>query len=257
MRYLPAIPGFLVVLAAVFNFVHPMNAQQEANAKFYELRIYYANEGKLDDLHARFRDHTMRIFQHHGMVNLGYWVPLDNLENKLIYLLGFESEEARNKAWKEFGQDPAWQKVYKDSTASGRLVKKVDSIFLKPTDYSPPIQVVQSSQPHIFELRTYKTPVGKLDNLHARFRNTTIDLFTVHGMEHFGYWMPTKESDGAGNTLIYILFHESVEARNKSFADFRSDERWLSAKNESEKGGSLTTSVESVLMKPTDYSPSR
>jgi hypothetical protein len=41
----------------------------------YELRVYYAAEGKLDALHARFRDHTMKIFENHGMKNVGYFVP--------------------------------------------------------------------------------------------------------------------------------------------------------------------------------------
>src|SRR5687767_12982798 len=55
----------------------------------YEMRIYYAAPGKLDDLHARFRDHTLRLFKKHGIRNVGYWVPIDNKENKLIFLLAY------------------------------------------------------------------------------------------------------------------------------------------------------------------------
>src|SRR4051812_16087847 len=82
-----------------------------ADSKVYEMRIYYAAEGKLDDLNARFRNHTLRLFQNHGIENVGYWVPIDNKENKLAYLLAYPSREAREKSWKEFFADPDWKKA--------------------------------------------------------------------------------------------------------------------------------------------------
>src|SRR2546425_429879 len=75
----------------------------------YELRTYYAAPGKLDDLHARFRNHTMKIFEKHGMTNIGYWTPLDNPDRKLIYMLAFASRDAAKQAWKDFQADPDWQ----------------------------------------------------------------------------------------------------------------------------------------------------
>ena len=107
----------------------------------------------------------------------------------------------------------------------------------------------------IFELRTYTAAEGKLDALNARFRDHTNKLFVKHGMELVGYWTPTDEKKGAGNTLIYILAHASKEAADKSWAGFRADPEWKAALAESEKNGKLTTKVESVFMKPTDYSP--
>src|SRR5437773_12365484 len=83
----------------------------------YELRVYYAAPGKLDDLNARFRDHTMKIFEKHGMSNIGYWVPIENPDNKLIYLLAFSNRSARDKAWQEFGADPEWKGVQKATEA--------------------------------------------------------------------------------------------------------------------------------------------
>src|SRR5207248_1378831 len=83
----------------------------EPDSHLYELRVYYAAPGKLDALNARFRDHTMKLFEKHGMTNLGYWVPLgENKENKLVYLLSHPSEEARKKAWGGFLADPDWKK---------------------------------------------------------------------------------------------------------------------------------------------------
>ena len=129
----------LVLLAAAF-FWSPVGgldfAQAEEKNRVFEIRTYYANEGKLDALLARFRDHTVTLFKKHGMTNVGYWVPADNKENKLVYMLAFPSREARNKAFKAFGADPDWQKAYKESTKDGRLVKKIVNDFLAGTDFS-------------------------------------------------------------------------------------------------------------------------
>lgn len=129
----------LVLLAAAF-FWRPVAgldfAQAEEKNRVFEIRTYYANEGKLDALLARFRDHTVALFKKHGMTNVGYWVPADNKENKLFYMLAFPSREARNKAFKAFGADPDWQKAYKESTKDGRLVKEIVNEFLAGTDFS-------------------------------------------------------------------------------------------------------------------------
>ena len=87
----------------------------DRDSRFFELRTYHAAPGKLDDLNARFRNHTMKLFEAHGITNLGYWVPTDNTNNVLIYLLAYPSREARDKSWKEFGADPEWQSVQKAS----------------------------------------------------------------------------------------------------------------------------------------------
>ena len=108
--------------------------------RLFELRTYTAVDGKLDALQARFRDHTCKLFEKHGMTNIGYWVPADGEKSKntLIYILAFPDKDARNKAFKEFGADPEWQKAQKESEANGKLlVKPPDSMFLTPTDYSP------------------------------------------------------------------------------------------------------------------------
>jgi len=107
----------------------------------YELRVYHANEGKLDDLLKRFREHTTRLFEKHGMKNIAYWTPLDDpLKGKtLIYILGHPSREAAVSNWKAFGDDPDWQKVRDQSEANGKLVDKVDSTFMALTDFSAAI----------------------------------------------------------------------------------------------------------------------
>jgi hypothetical protein len=103
------------------------------------LRTYTCNEGKLPDLLARFRNHTTRLFEKHGMTNIAYWVPQDSPahENTLIYVIAHASRDAAKKSWDEFRNDPEWQKVQKDSEANGKIVNKVESVFMDAADFSP------------------------------------------------------------------------------------------------------------------------
>ena len=110
------------------------------DSRCYELRTYYAAPGKLEALHARFRDHTMKLFKKHGMEVVGFWGPTDKdkgSENTLVYILAYPNREARDKAWRAFGADPEWQAVRKESEKDGRLTEKVDSVMLSATDYAP------------------------------------------------------------------------------------------------------------------------
>ena len=112
----------------------------KTTSRIYELRTYYAMPGKLEDIHKRFRDHTLRIFAKHGMTVAGFWGPVykkDGSENKLVYMLSFKNREERDAKWKEFAADPEWQKVAKESEANGKLLEKIDSVFLFDTDYGP------------------------------------------------------------------------------------------------------------------------
>jgi hypothetical protein len=109
-----------------------------AQNRVYELRTYTCNEGKLEALKARFRDHTIEIFKKHGMESVGYWVPQDERsKTTLIYIISHASREAAAKNWKEFIADPEWKKVAADSELNGKiLAKPPESVFLEPTDFS-------------------------------------------------------------------------------------------------------------------------
>ena len=118
----------LVALLAVSAF---------AQSRVYELRTYTCNEGKLEALKARFRDHTIRIFQKHGIESVAYWVPQgEKSSNTLIYIVTHASVEAAKKNWAEFVADPEWKKVDAESNANGRIVQKIESVFMDPTDFS-------------------------------------------------------------------------------------------------------------------------
>ena len=130
----------LVALALMgAGFVAGANARAEKADRVFEMRTYISNPGKMQALHARFRDHTNKLFVKHGIDLVGYWSPItgENAENTLVYILAYPSEEAKAKAWKEFAADPDWVKAKAESEKEGVLVGKVISVTMKPTDYSP------------------------------------------------------------------------------------------------------------------------
>ncbi len=143
MRYLLSIMALLGAMCAMADDTATNPAPSPSLAKdsrCFELRTYHAAPGKLEALHARFRDFTNKLFVKHGMEVIGFWVPVNKdgqYENTLVYILAFPSHEARDKAWKEFGADPEWKKVKADSEKNGPLVEKVDSQLMTATDYSP------------------------------------------------------------------------------------------------------------------------
>ncbi|MFC5411630.1 NIPSNAP family protein [Larkinella bovis] len=223
-------------------------------SRLYEVRIYYPTPGNYEAIIDRFRKYTCRIFEKHGMTNVGYWLPIDGSPERIIYILSYPSREARDASWKAFGSDPEWKEVVAKTEANGKIVAKVDQIFMTEAEISPAIK--PSKKPgRVFELRTYSPAPGKLNDLIARFKNHTIKLFTKHGMTHIGYWLTTQPDETGQSKLVYILAHPSEAEGKKHFDEFRNDPKWVKAKADSEKNGSLTNKVESVYMKPTDYSP--
>jgi hypothetical protein len=136
---------FLVAAMSVFGaglltgqLLDGGNAEAQGR-KVFELRTYTAPEGKLDELLARFRYDTTRIFENHGMHNVGYWVPADApaSANTLIYILAHDSRDAATKSWAAFREDPEWLAVRDRSQANGPLTTNVQSVFLESTDFSP------------------------------------------------------------------------------------------------------------------------
>jgi NIPSNAP len=109
------------------------------DSRVFELRTYYAHPGKLEDLHRRFREHTIRLFKKHGMTIVGFWAPTSPPEtaaNTLTYVLAYPTAEAREASWKGFQSDPEWIAARDASEKNGKIVVKVDSVMMKATDYS-------------------------------------------------------------------------------------------------------------------------
>jgi hypothetical protein len=118
----------------------PVSPSLARDPRFFEMRTYHAAPGKLEALHARFRNFTNKLFVKHGMDVVGCWAPMNKdgqYDNALVYILAFPSRKAREKDWKEFTDDIEWAAVKADTEKNGRLVEKVDSVFMTATDYSP------------------------------------------------------------------------------------------------------------------------
>lgn len=257
MQHLRTIAMSLSLVAATAVLAQ---SEEPAGNACYELRVYYAADGKLDALHSRFRDHTCKLFEKHGITNIGYWTPIENPDRKLYYIISCPDRAARDASFKAFGEDPEWQAVVAESEKHGKLVTKVESTFLHLNDYSPVVEAKVEEAPRVFELRTYIATPGNLDRLNSRFRDHTCALFEKHGMTNIGYWSLDADQADADKLLVYLLAHESPEARNASFDAFRADPDWIAARTASEQagGGSLTAAengVQSVMLAPTDYSP--
>jgi hypothetical protein len=132
-----------LLLLAVFGLsilpTRPAQGENKVDTRVFELRTYHAAAGKMEALHARFRDHTNKLFKKHGMTIIGFWTPAEAKEadKTLVYLLAFPSREAADQSWKAFGADPDWKAVKEASEKDGKLVDKIERVFLNPTDYSP------------------------------------------------------------------------------------------------------------------------
>jgi len=135
------------IIAAVFvagfvvrGIVEPAPAvHAQAATRVYEMRTYTAPDGKLEALKTRFRDHTVRLFERHGITNIGYWTPADApaSANTLVYIIAHNSREAAKASWAAFNADPEWQKARTASMVDGQsLTTKVESVFLNPVDFS-------------------------------------------------------------------------------------------------------------------------
>ncbi|KYP15252.1 NIPSNAP family protein [Flavihumibacter sp. CACIAM 22H1] len=230
---------------------------QLTDTRCFELRIYYCHPGRLDALMERFTNHTTRLFEKHGMQNIGYWLPVNNTENALYYVLAYPSKEAREASWKAFSEDSTWKGVQRRSEESGKIVARVRSIFMEATGYSPAIQASKQGADRLFELRTYTCYPDKLSNLQERFKNHTCKLFADAGMTNIAYWTSKADDDKKQPTLIYLLAHKSEEAAKKSWDLFRNNPEWIKVRNASEAAGPIVEQIESIFLKPLPFSAIR
>lgn len=239
---------------ALFFITLSIAFAQTADTRYFEMRIYYCNPGRLDALIERFQNHTTRIFENHGMENIGYWLPVTNDKNALYYILAFPSKEAREKSWKDFINDPEWKEVSTKSEIDGKIISSITSIHMTAADVIPVINSANASgKDRLFELRTYYCLPGRFPNIVSRFQNHTVKLFEQHQMENICYFK-TEEAEGTQPKLVYVVAHQSQEAATKSWAEFRADPSWIAARDASEKDGKIVEKVESVFLKPLSFS---
>ena len=131
--------AFLVVGLLLGAGLPQLHAVEPPASRVFEIRTYHCFPGRLDALHKRFREHTLKMFEKHGMTNVAYWTFQDSpaKAGTLIYVISHASREQAKANWAAFGADPEWQKIAADSQKDGKIVEKVESVFVDATDYSP------------------------------------------------------------------------------------------------------------------------
>jgi hypothetical protein len=111
-------------------------AGAEPAARVFEIRTYHTLPGRLEALQKRFREHTLKMFEKHDMTNVGYWVPQDSpaKETTLIYVISHASREAAKANWAAFVADPEWKKIAADSQVDGKIIDRIESVYMDATD---------------------------------------------------------------------------------------------------------------------------
>jgi hypothetical protein len=221
----------------------------------YELRIYHCEDGKLKDLEQRFKNHTMALFEKHGMKNIGYWTPTKEGNKSLYYIVAHKDKAAMDKSWQDFVADPAWKAVQKKSEENGKIISKIESILMNINeDLSKPSKKLskQLSSDLTYEMRIYYILPNRYQNIVKRFKDHSRELLSKQGMVNVVYF-DTVEKDGAQPKLIYFLQHKSESSAKQSWDGFRNDPKWVEIRNASEVSGRIVDRVESIYMKKSDF----
>jgi hypothetical protein len=235
-----------------FSFIA---SAQTKDSRYFEMRTYHCPENKRPDLIKRFENHTLRLFKKHGIESIAYFLPIDTSNYTLTFILAYPDLPSRDVSWNKFSNDPEWQEAAKQSEANGKIVARVDQVFMNvATELSPKIKKSKGGESRVFELRTYTCLPGKVTDLNTRFRDHTRKLFEKHGMTNIAYWY-SVEKENAQPKLVYLLAHKSEAAGKASFDSFRQDPEWIKVRDASEANGKIVEKVESVYMKALDFSP--
>jgi hypothetical protein len=261
----------LTALSAALAITSSAALAQNAPGKLHELRIYVANPGKLPALHARFRDHTLKLFAKHGIENLYYWTISEGAEgddpaNTLVYLVAHKNQAAADASWKAFLADPEWQAVSRASEADGPLLARPPaSIYMNTVDVGvalPGIGKAPAATGRLFEYRQYNVGVDGLPETVERMRFGEASIFAKHGMQPIEFWTAADSS-----AFIYLLAHKDREAAKASWQTFFGEMRDFMVRFSAREGAPpppapgaaprpRASSVVRFLV-PTDYSPNR
>lgn len=240
--------NLIMALFVSFNVL----GQQGIQSSYFEMRTYTTYEGKRPDLIKRFQEHTLRLFAKNGIENVAYFLPSDESDQSLTFILGYPSEEMRDELWNKFASDPEWKTAQKASEANGPLVRKVDQTFLV---WAPGLNDSPKPSPSgLLQLRVYHCLPDRIENIQARFKNHTRTLFAKQGLQNYSYWL-TVEKSGAQSKLVYILGHVDQVQFDAAFDRFRMDPDWVKARDESEASGKIVDKIDAKFFKSLPFSP--
>ncbi|MGV3486624.1 MAG: NIPSNAP family protein [Planctomycetaceae bacterium] len=259
-----SIAALMTASVAWCTSTHAAEGDSKDAGKLYELRFYTTHPGKLPDLHARFRDHTMKLFEKHGMENVIYWTVKKGIkedggdvDNMLVYIIAHKDEAAKDASWKAFLNDPEWKAVAANSEKNGKILAKPPrAILMRETDFSTGQQSVgdaASASSRLWELRQYNDGPERVPSTVDRFGSGEKELFTKNGMQTVYFWTATDQS-----AFIYLLAHKDQAAADASWKGFMTDfrpfmEQYRASHPDLPKGRGNGNEVRYLV--PTDYSP--
>jgi len=242
----------VIAVAAVAGVASAQSTPTET--RLFELRTYHAPDGKLDALHARFREHATRLFERYGIASLGYWTPSDASDSRVVFLLAYPNAESRNNSWARLVTDPDWRKARRQSEAQGRLVERIEELMLVPTADCPVVAPTRAEKPRSFELRTYTTKTAD-----PTFHKALCEKFHDSLV---GCWTAAAAQPGGETTHVYLLARERPGSEKRMPEVVHSDRFRIST-----TGGGPVPSVrprpavsdggKGLVLQPTDYSPLR
>jgi hypothetical protein len=242
----------VVVLILLLLTSFGLHAQSLPTSAYFEMRTYTVHEGKMPDLIQRFQNHTRALFTKHGIENVAYFLSEEHPEKQLTFIIGYPSASERDIRWNNFANDPEWKAVAAASEANGKIVQKVDQVFM---EWAKGLNSRKISRPSgIFQLRTYHLLPGRLDAIQSRFRDHTQALFEKQGLSNYPYWI-TVEKDGAQPKLVYFIGHQSKEEFNAAFGRFVADPEWLKVRDASEVSGKIVEKIDSHFYTALPFSP--
>lgn len=229
-----------------------VKAQQTINSSYFEMRTYTVNDGKMPDLIQRFQNHTRTLFTKHGIENVAYFLSEEQPDKQLTFIIGYPSASERDTRWNNFANDPEWKAVATASEANGKIVQKVDQVFMV---WAKDLNSTKTPKPSgIFQLRTYHLLPGKLEAIQTRFRDHTQVLFEKQGLSNYPYWI-TVEKEGLQPKLVYFLGHQTKDEFNAAFDRFRVDPEWIRVRDASEVPGKIVEKVDVLFYTSLPFSP--
>jgi hypothetical protein len=243
---------FLFLLLLFISSTILVKAQQTITSSYFEMRTYTVHEGKMPDLIKRFQNHTRALFTKHGIENVAYFLSEEQPEKQLTFIIGYPSASERHIRWNNFANDPEWKAVAAASEANGKIVQKVDQVFM---EWAKGLNSAKAPRPSgIFQLRTYHLLPGRLDAIQTRFRDHTQALFEKQGLSNYPYWI-TVEKDGAQPKLVYFIGHQSKDEFKAAFGRFVADPEWIKVRDASEAPGKIVEKIDAVFYTPLPFSP--
>jgi hypothetical protein len=242
----------IVVLILLLLTSFGLHAQSLPTSAYFEMRTYTVHEGKMPDLIKRFQNHTRALFTKHGIENVAYFLSEEQPEKQLTFIIGYPSASERDIRWNNFANDPEWKAAAAASEANGKIVQKVDQVFM---EWAKGLNSRKISRPSgIFQLRTYHLLPGRLDAIQTRFRDHTQALFEKQGLSNYPYWL-TVEKDGAQPKLVYFIGHQSKEEFNAAFGRFVADPEWIKVRDASEVSGKIVEKIDALFYTALPFSP--